>query len=373
MNSIVKRFFDTFVQSKYWIDMTNTVENSNWHREANTAVHTEMMLDWYYKNCSSQRTAKQQILTTLAIIFHDVGKPAVEEVKESEARGQWRSYARHEQASMRIFEHVMMSDNAKNQTQLQLSNHDMYTIMYMIENHLPFKNKIGSSIGAKNPIHGLKTTLNFFIGEDLTPFYDLLRSDQHGRISDNAAEEQAEVEDWIAEFDSIEAIQTNNSEKNMIVLIGASGSGKSTYVRKVLLANNAKVVSLDPDRIEFAEKHEIDVIGKTGYANAFEYCANNQQAFTNFHDMKVRQAIASGETLIVDNTNLSKKARNKYISFAKQNGYAVVAKMFPTDLHTIVERQDTRADKRVPIDAVTRQYNTISLPLLGHEVDKIII
>lgn len=65
--------FDKFLQafrfSDEWAAMEATVENSRWHREANTATHTQMMLDWYDDNCAQHRTERNQLLTKLAILF----------------------------------------------------------------------------------------------------------------------------------------------------------------------------------------------------------------------------------------------------------------------------------------------------------------
>jgi gluconate kinase len=79
----------------------------------------------------------------------------------------------------------------------------------------------------------------------------------------------------------------------------------------------------------------------------------------------------TGKPIYVDNTNLSKKGRANYIREARKYGYIVQAILVPVDLQTILDRQDTRQDKFVPLDAVEQQYMRLNLPSLG-EVDRII-
>jgi type II secretory ATPase GspE/PulE/Tfp pilus assembly ATPase PilB-like protein len=66
-------------------------------------------------------------------------------------------------------------------------------------------------------------------------FFDVLRSDCAGRISDDHETKLAAVEEWINEFQSIdiEGLELDTLQ-TMYILIGASGSGKSTWIRKMI-------------------------------------------------------------------------------------------------------------------------------------------
>jgi hypothetical protein len=208
MNKLVKKFFDdVFSKSKEWVAMENNVENSRWHREANTAVHTLMMIDWYEKNRSHIRDDRQQIFTELAILFHDIGKPVARVEKYSEERGTYGSFADHERISARMFEHYMTMNNCVYRNMLGLSNNDVYAIAFMIENHLPYKLAADAKrLAVQLRRRGMKTTIVKFVDEtdksySMNIFYDLLAADQNGRLSDNSEQELKEVDEWIAAFD----------------------------------------------------------------------------------------------------------------------------------------------------------------------------
>jgi predicted kinase len=363
-------FFEKFKQTSLWVSMENTVEDSHWHREKNTAVHTQMMLDWYDANVKDSRSERLQLLTKLAILFHDVGKPVVEEVKENASRGTYRSYADHESRSSREFENFMMKDDQLYRKALGLTMQDMYTVMYMIAYHLPYK-----YVKAIKRV-GLKATLQYFLGDKYFAFFDLLRADQHGRISDNGDVEKQEVELWISEFEKLEVPTSDylDSEKQLIVLIGASRTdGKSTYCQQL---TDTTVVSLDTDRVEFYLKNNssssVTSIGDL-YAKAWTYCNENSAEFDRYHATKYHEVFKSDSInyVAIDNTNVSTKSRAKYINAARKFGYYVKAVMFPCDVETHIARQKTRSDKSVPTAAVVRQYYSIALPLILYEVDDI--
>ena len=75
--------------------------------------------------------------------------------------------------------------------------------------------------------------------------------------------------------------------------------------------------------------------------------------------------------IFVDNTNLSPKVRRFYIEMAKAKGYRTIAYVFDVPIETLLARQHTRGDKKVPEDAVRRQHKSFTRPLDG-EFDQVI-
>lgn len=187
-----EQFAANFKTTKLWQAMAATKEDSPWHREANVGVHTDMLLRWYMDNLAIHRSDRQRVLTMVACLFHDVGKPPSEIQKHSEERGDYRAYHGHEQVSARIWVDYAVRNFAEVKELLQLDMQDVANISLMIENHVPFDLKKGDKRRA------LKQAFFSRMGESgHRAWLDLLLSDQHGRISDGQAEKLAAVEQWM--------------------------------------------------------------------------------------------------------------------------------------------------------------------------------
>jgi len=197
------RRFETFAanfkQTALWEAMVNTVENSPWHREANVGVHTEMLDRWYMENLANKRSDRQQMLTRVGCLFHDVGKAPSEIQKYSEARGNYRAYHGHEQISARIWVDYALQNMDQVKELLKFDLQDVANIAMMIEYHVPFDLK------NKDKRRALKTAIVQRMGESgHRAWLDMLLSDQHGRISDDQAEKLAKVDEWMKEWELVE-------------------------------------------------------------------------------------------------------------------------------------------------------------------------
>lgn len=178
--------------------MQNTREDSPWHREANVSVHTEMLLRWYGENLAMHRNDHQRMLTMVACLFHDVGKPPAEIKKWSAERGDYRAYHGHEQLSARMWVDYAMSNLDLVTETLRFSITDIANIALMLEHHVPF------GLKHKDKRKNLKTAFITRMGEaGHRAWLDLLLSDQHGRISDGQAEKLAAVDVWMAEWEAV--------------------------------------------------------------------------------------------------------------------------------------------------------------------------
>ena len=173
--------------SSIGLAMMNTREDSPYHREENVWKHTMMTIDWYDENLAKNRNTEMQNIVRIALLFHDTGKPIVEQIKENAERGVYRSYAGHEQKSARVWVDFAMKNGIKDQNFIN-------GIALLIEYHLVY--------GLKNQkkMEAIKKTIIHYFGENgIQCWKDMMISDQHGRISDNAAEKIATSEKWIKE------------------------------------------------------------------------------------------------------------------------------------------------------------------------------
>jgi hypothetical protein len=172
---------------KHWHEMLNVRENSPWHREANVAEHTRMVLNWYEENLAPNRNSRQQLLTTLAILFHDAGKPVSETIKFTEERGFFKTFSGHEHESAIIFGECFDLLESK----FDIDQYELDFIQDMIEHHLPY------SIVKKKKISKLRDKM-IRLGEyGHRCWIDLLLADQHGRISDNHSVNIDATHKWI--------------------------------------------------------------------------------------------------------------------------------------------------------------------------------
>jgi hypothetical protein len=175
--------------------MVNEVEGSQWHREANVGVHTNMLLSWYKENLYANRNEKQRLLTMVSCLFHDVAKPPSRQEKWSETRGKYRSYAGHEPLSARMWINYAMENAEDVRDILCFDVVDIANVAFMIEHHLPFDMKKPGKRQA------LKMAMYRRMGEfGHRAWLDFLLSDQHGRISDDASAKLERVDTWMREW-----------------------------------------------------------------------------------------------------------------------------------------------------------------------------
>lgn len=142
------------------------------------------------------------------------------------------------------------------------------------------------------------------------------------------------------------------AQPTLYVAIGPSGAGKSTYFRKLLQQDpNLQYYSWDALRHEFYDPDN--------YHNAWQM-STQDPTFRKRVDDRFRDVMSTGNSVYVDNTNVSPKARRPYLQAAKKLGYRTVGIVFRTPLETVLARQKTRTDKSVPDDAVRQQWMAVN-------------
>lgn len=344
------KFKDDLMNTRLYMDMLNTVEDSPWHREDNVAIHTQMVLDQYI---SSIDTTQFEMWWhgAIAALFHDVGKPLAEETKQSEARGTYRSYANHELLSARICEDYMLSNT-------DIDTADIFKICWMIQNHLPYKVKKREKIQA---IYDTVVRLNV-----LDQYTKLLISDQRGRTSDNHDANIKEVESWIeALYELSPSVFVSEHEgPSLVLLIGPSSAGKSTYTKEVLEESaDTQVYSWDALRLEwYGDESEQDP--EKRYNDAFwKSCEDsefNQRCQKVFIDMIKQQ-----QNVIVDNTNLSAKRRRFFVTEAKKKGYVVKGVVMMIQRNDLLNRAAARPDRNLDPSIVINMHESLTYPSIG--------
>lgn len=107
-------------------------------------------------------------------------------------------------------------------------------------------------------------------------------------------------------FDKLQQItnfQFTPQNKEMIIMVGIPGSGKSSFVKKFIKPQNYEIINRDTFK-------------------TMPLCLSECTKY-----------LKSGKSVVIDNTNPSIEAREKFISLAKQNNYTCRCFIMNTDIN----------------------------------------
>jgi len=135
-------------------------------------------------------------------------------------------------------------------------------------------------------------------------------------------------------------------EHALVILVGISGSGKSTFARRHFAAD--EVLSSDRFRA-LVSGDEADQ-------------AATQEAFRRLHEA-LDDRLAQGLPTVVDATSTQTWARRKLLDAARRAGRPVVAIVLDLPLETCLERNAGRTHRHVPPRAVRRQERELRASL----------
>jgi len=346
--------------------METVTEGSPWHREKNVLVHTDMVVSSYLIEATAMGLMPVDYkIGFFACAFHDVGKPLAEEHVYKEDRGHYKRYGGHEILSAREWENWAVKNWEILDQQFDFVPFDIYRVGWLIEHHLPYeikqKVKVDRLIETSKRItqcNGYDNKINLLAAHVL--------ADSKGRICDDRETKLTKVNEWISTHihPDMEYTPTpyafSNDDKICTLLIGASGSGKSTYINNHM--STWLVHSMDKLRLEWYG---------SDYAKAFQLSCDDN-TFKTRVQKDFMDGIKSGRNIVVDNINVSAKRRNFYVEEARKKGYKTTAVLFPASPEVLCLRQRSRGDKCVPDDAVLRQYNSLQYPQYG-EFNEIVV
>lgn len=370
-------FYEEFKKSPLYAQMQDTVEASHWHREANVAVHTDMVIEQYLLLIDGDWTF-DHYKGAFACAFHDVGKPTAEETKESDTRGTYRSYAGHEPVSARSFEDYIVSNWSLFQNKFLFEKDTIYQIGWMIQMHLPYK--LGN-----DKLEDVAYTVINILPTNPEVFEYVLTADQFGRISDTHEENKAGMKNWLDTKYYIQlnkALEGKNTEwqrswaksleigvnsdqtTNVVwVLVGPTSSGKST-IRNRLMATmvNTQVYSYDDMRYE---RYDDDISQQMNEKDRYDYIhrryREDETLFKAEGLKRFQQMLDNKVSIIIDNMNISSKSRRRYVTLANQKGYKVVYVLLPCSVEQVLSRNRSRGDRGMSDQYITDKiyYNAV--------------
>jgi predicted kinase len=128
----------------------------------------------------------------------------------------------------------------------------------------------------------------------------------------------------------------------LYMMVGLSGSGKSTYAKKL----NAKVISSDVIRAEvFGDENDQ---------------THNVQVFEILHK-RVIECLKNGEDCVCDATNLSAKRRKGFLNSISHIGCEKICCVFATP-YEICIKQNLLRERKVPTDIIKFQMKQFQMP-----------
>lgn len=146
------------------------------------------------------------------------------------------------------------------------------------------------------------------------------------------------------------------------LLVGLPGSGKSTFVRSKVREMDATVLSTD----DAIERYAL-VMGKT-YNEVFSETIKGATAYL---DDCLDTAIALDNSIIWDQTNLSKKTRARNLARVPKH-YEKIAVVFQVDDEELDRRLRSRPGKTIPDHVIKSMKENFVYPTEDEGFDKIL-
>lgn len=131
-------------------------------------------------------------------------------------------------------------------------------------------------------------------------------------------------------------------KSGLVILIGISGSGKSTWAQEQFV--ESQILSSDTLRGMLTD----DVTNQDCSKDAFEVLKS-----------LVELRLSYGKLSVVDATNLKRPARKTWLELAKLHNVPAVVIYFDVPIQMCLQRQETR-DRQVPAEVVQRQAGSLN-------------
>lgn len=143
----------------------------------------------------------------------------------------------------------------------------------------------------------------------------------------------------------------------LAVMVGISGSGKSTYANGLKTSLNAQLVETDAIRLEL-----------TGNA---EDQSQNGRVF-DVAKKRVNDYLSQGKNTIIDATSLNQRERKDWIDIAKANNAEVRAYFIDTPV-SVCKSQNSKRSRKVPEWVIDKQANKLFAPTKAEGFDSVTV
>ena len=141
-------------------------------------------------------------------------------------------------------------------------------------------------------------------------------------------------------------------QKNLFLVCGVPGSGKSTWIRQQVAEMNRPVKYVSRDEIRFSMVKEDE-----------DYFAHEDDVFNKFIT-DIQYSLGTCEVVFADATHLSEKARNKVLDRLNLDNVDIYVVDFNLPLQVCLDQNEYRKGTRsyVPRSVIRRMYHQYVRP-----------
>lgn len=150
-------------------------------------------------------------------------------------------------------------------------------------------------------------------------------------------------------------VTLNMNKPILAVMVGISGSGKSTYANGLKTSLNAQLVETDAIRQEI-----------TGNA---QDQTQNSRVF-DIAKKRVNDYLAQGKNTIIDATSLTIRDRKDWIELGKKNDAEIRAYFIDTPID-VCKSQNNKRQRKVPDFVIDRQASKLYPPTKNEGFDSV--
>ena len=155
-------------------------------------------------------------------------------------------------------------------------------------------------------------------------------------------------------------MKSNIKIPKLYIMVGLSGSGKSTIAKQIAEEEDCIIVSSDDIRGEICEGGVADQ-------------SKNEEVFKIFHK-RIRDNLRAGNNVIADATNITIKSRKAIFEAIKRIECYVIAYIIPKKIENcLVDNVSNRRENPVPEGVIYRQRSKFQIPFYEEHFDKIVI
>lgn len=137
---------------------------------------------------------------------------------------------------------------------------------------------------------------------------------------------------------------------DLVLMMGAPGSGKTTWARKVISAKTDKYISRDEIRQSIVKEGE-------------EFFSHENEVIDTFAKQVDEALLTTKRYVYVDATHLTPKSRKQILNKLKNKYERLYGVHIDVSCSTVQQRNAQRTGNAlVPYDVVTRMYNSYQKP-----------
>ncbi len=322
------------------------------HLEGSIWTHTMMVM---------KEAQHKSTVIRLAALCHDVGKIAVHVDIEKTKR---RRFSNHEAVSVFYAKKILRD--------FEITKEDEDRILSIVAQHGSLYNFFEDGRIPKDKHMAVAEKFTSTQFADISTFY---RCDHEGRFYSEESKNDIKIyEDFSAILDIIqikehvrEAQDQKRNEPKLLILVGPPRAGKSTFVKERVFPAQTVFVSRDTAMLKYAKDNNISgnysvIFSRLSEVQHKEIDAIVYKTFT--------EAVKAQVSIVIDQTNMSKKSRRKWLSDSRLKEYNKEAFVFIESLDVLLSRNTQ--EKFIGRDVIKHMMKRFVFPQYD-EFNKIVL